>query len=177
MSKSQAYMARKRAADPDRVKGWQRAWYAANPGYAHFRCMRARCLYPSNPSFADYGGRGIRVCERWSTYRAFIADMGDPPPGASLDRIDNDRGYEPGNCRWATPKQQARNRRSNVAVRAFGETKTPAEWSEDPRCTVAQQTIRGRLARGVPAEAAITDPPMSPRESTNKARAIRDGDA
>jgi hypothetical protein len=74
--------------------------------------MRCRCRNPNQARFADYGGRGITVCERWRDFAAFVADVGMPPgPGYSLDRIDNDGNYEPGNVRWATSKEQARNSR------------------------------------------------------------------
>ena len=73
--------------------------------------MIARCYNPKHPRFADYGGRGITVCERWLTFANFLADMGEPPPGLTLDRIDNDGNYEPGNCRWATDTQQRTNKR------------------------------------------------------------------
>lgn len=79
--------------------------------YGVWQTMLQRCRNPRNHKWNDYGGRGISVCERWNEFANFLQDMGEPPIGLSIDRVDNDGNYEPGNCRWATSQQQAANRR------------------------------------------------------------------
>lgn len=100
-----------------------------------YRCLRKaieRCHDPNNADFHTYGARGIAVCEEWRRdFGAFLAHIGPrPSPGHSIDRIDNARGYEPGNVRWATPREQARNTRRNHLVTIGGETHPLCVWLE-----------------------------------------------
>ena len=81
------------------------------PTYYSWRCMKERCGNPNNKYYSYYGGRGIRVCDRWMDFANFLADLGERPEGLTLDRINSDGNYEPGNCRWVTMKEQAQNRR------------------------------------------------------------------
>jgi hypothetical protein len=100
---------------------------------------------------------GISVCERWHTFTNFLEDMGERPKGTTIDRFPNQSGnYEPGNCRWATPKQQARNRGNNLLITFQGKTLCPSEWSEITG--IGRNTIRERIQRGWSAEAALTTP-------------------
>lgn len=108
--------------------------------------MVQRCTNPRNTSFADYGARGITVCERWRDFGNFLADMGEPPAGLTLEREQNDQGYEPGNCRWASRAEQALNKRTNRLLEVDGVAKPLKTW-----CTelgLPYWTVHARLRRG-----------------------------
>ena len=126
------------------------------PTFMVWRHMRERCEKPKHKSFANYGGRGISVCERWRDFGAFFNDMGPVPPGGTIERIDNEGNYEPGNCRWATAKEQANNRRSNRLVTFMGETKTLMQWAES--AGLSFDTFDRRLSLGWSMEDALSKP-------------------
>jgi hypothetical protein len=115
--------------------------------------MLQRCTNPKNPSFERYGGRGITVCERWRDFAAFQADMGEPPAGLTLDRKDNDLGYQPENCRWATDAEQTRNTRRNRRLTLDGRTQCMSDWARE--LGIRQQLISRRLSDGWPVERAL----------------------
>lgn len=126
--------------------------------YRIWHGMVQRCEAPNSSGYAAYGGRGVRVCDRWRhDFAAFLADMGERPAGKSIDRYPNGAGnYEPGNCRWATPKEQSRNTSSNRLVTFGGETLPLVVWCE--RIGARQQVITSRLNRGWPVDRALTEP-------------------
>lgn len=125
--------------------------------YSAWSHMLRRCADDRHDHWKYYGGRGIGVCERWLRFQNFLADMGPKPsPLHSLDRIDGNSGYEPDNCRWATLKQQARNRRSNLILSCDGATATLADWAD--MVGVRSGTIRQRLKRSWSIHDALTIP-------------------
>jgi hypothetical protein len=126
--------------------------------YYTWHGMIARCTNPAVDSFPNYGGRGIKVCDRWAKFDAFLEDMGEPPTAShSLDRIDSDKDYSPENCRWASVKEQANNKRSNQTVTFQGITNTVAQWAE--QTGIKYMTLYSRLFKHKwPIERALTEP-------------------
>jgi hypothetical protein len=125
--------------------------------YSIWNSMMNRCNNPNNQSYKRYGARGIKVCRDWHTYENFLQDMGRCPSNEySIDRIDNLKGYSKENCRWATAKDQARNRSSTMYATAFNQTKAVAEWAEI--YGIKYYTLRKRILDGMNIENALTKP-------------------
>lgn len=115
----------------------------------------ARCTNPNRPDYRYYGGRGITVCERWlNSFAAFVEDMGIRPDGRSIDRIDNARGYEPGNCRWATKDEQMQNTRATRRIEFNGRVMGLNAWAKV--VGIDKESLRTRLKRGWSIERALT---------------------
>jgi hypothetical protein len=123
--------------------------------------MRERCNNPKARAFQHYGARGIKVCPRWDDFEMFLEDMGPRPPGMSIERIDNDGDYEPGNCRWATDFEQMQNTSRTRLLTAGGETLTASTWTR--RLGAASPTIHNRLKNGWTVEQACLTPVGQPR--------------
>jgi hypothetical protein len=125
--------------------------------YRIWKNMNRRCYTPSAKSYRIYGERGIAVCDAWRrSYQTFLADMGPCPAGRSIDRIDNNGNYEPGNCRWAEKKQQSRNTRQNVRLTLNGRTMTVVEWAE--ALEISAKCLYSRKKLGWSDHRALTEP-------------------
>lgn len=120
-----------------------------NPLYAEWRSIVSRCTDPSSFNYKDYGARGITVCKEWldnpHAFYSWVDSVGGRPPHSTLDRINNNDGYSPENCRWATMAEQARNRRSNIMITYNGKTQCIADWSLETG--IHEETIRARYHR------------------------------
>ena len=108
--------------------------------------MKARCMNKNNPNYRDYGGRGIKVCDSWLEFGVFISDMGHRPVTLTIDRINNDGDYEPGNCRWASRAEQSRNKRNNRNININGKSMCIKDWADE--VGVDRRTIQARLRLG-----------------------------
>lgn len=130
--------------------------------YFAWRAMRSRCSNKNNPSWKNYGGRGITVCKSWlKNYDAFFDDMGEAPEGMWLERIDVNKGYCPENCTWATPEEQAVNKRTNRWITHNGQTMCLSQWAKE--IGVAVDTLNRRLnVYKMPIEKALTPGSLVP---------------
>lgn len=137
------------------------------PEYVVWQDMRIRCRNPKDKGYAGYGGRGIKVCERWDNdFAAFLSDMRPrPSPRHSIERVDNDGNYEPNNCRWATTQEQAVNRRNNHLLRCGDVVGTLSEWAEV--CGMGHTTILWRLRNGWSTIDAVLRPLVHQRDRRN----------
>lgn len=128
------------------------------PAYKSWAHMKERCLNKKCSDYHNYGGRGIKVCDRWLKFKNFHEDMGARPfKGATLERIDVNGDYCPENCKWATRSQQMRNVRYNRQISYMGETLCLAEWAE--RYGLNYHTLYNRISSGTSIEKALTSPP------------------
>lgn len=139
-------------------KSMERHGYSRSPEYAIWQAMKNRCLNPNVIEYKRYGGRGITVCDRWRvSFSAFLSNMGPRPSRHhSIERTDNERGYDPGNCRWATNQEQSNNRHTNKLLTANGRTDTWANWSRESG--IPYKTLHNRLHKGWSPERALTTP-------------------
>ena len=124
------------------------------PTHRVWRCMKDRCLNKNHMAYTRYGGRGITVCARWLVFDSFLADMGERPEGATIDRVNNDQGYSPENCRWATRSQQQRNTQLTRHVFHSGERMSVAEAAE--LVGINRYLVYKRLDMGWPVEKALS---------------------
>ncbi len=133
--------------------------------YKSWQSMRDRCLNPKMNNYHDYGGRGIKVCEQWASFEAFLSDMGERPAGHTLDRYPDTNGnYEPSNCRWATCIEQNNNRRSNVPLQYEGDVLTAAEWGR--KTGLSTNRIGARIRQGWSIEEALVTPAISRKKTS-----------
>lgn len=126
------------------------------PTYQSWVAMKKRCSYAKHPAYKHYGGRGITVCDKWQSFAGFYEDMGERPEGTDLDRLDNDSGYYKANCRWATPAEQACNRRNTVVIEFNGRRLMVHEWAAE--LGIKPSTLWTRLYKGMPVERVLTQP-------------------
>lgn len=143
-----------------RLGGPPKHGMSGTPLYRRWLSMIGRCTLPSQANYDRYGGRGISVCDRWRKFELFAEDMGESfKPGLTLDRIDGDGNYEPGNFRWATHKEQQRNTTRNRILTWSGRSLTVAEWAEE--LGINRNTIGVRIHRGWPVERVLGTPGRS----------------
>lgn len=144
---------------------------SSSPEYRVWHPMMSRCMNPDHKDYPDYGGRGIAICDRWMSFANFYKDMSPRPPGHSIDRIDNSEGYHCGhcddcrahnwaaNCRWATPAQQSRNRRTNVVLQVDGQSEILEDAAK--KAGLWPSTVKRRIESGMSHDDALSIPPRT----------------
>lgn len=136
------------------------------PMYHTWQDMLSRCRNPNHIEYKNYGGRGIKVCKRWLKFENFLEDIGDRPSGRTIDRIDNNKGYFKLNCRWATIKEQSRNKRNNVFINYKNENKCLQDWAD--QYNMHSGTLWCRIFRkNMSIERALTTPVIARKRKTN----------
>ena len=157
----------------DNLRKRNRTHGLGRPGtYGTWSNMIQRCSNEKNPSYADYGGRGIKVCERWKMFEHFYADMGDRPPMTSIERSDFNGDYESGNCCWASNFDQARNKRSTRMLSHDGKTQCVTDWAKETGVSVGAIFARIDQCKWS-VEKALTTPPLRPTEKPSKPKKER----
>jgi len=134
------------------------------PEYKTWLAMNARCNNPNTSNYDHYGGRGVLVCDRWTNFENFYQDMGPRPEGTTIDRENSNGNYEPGNCRWATSTEQARNKRNTRLLMVDGKQVPLVEECE--KLGVSSQLVYRRMKRGMSFEKAVNKPSPTQREES-----------
>lgn len=132
----------------DKIKHGHTVGGVWSPTYRTWVSMISRCLCPNSSCYYKYGAKGIVICDRWLTFKNFLEDMGERPIGKTIDRIDNSKGYDPSNCRWATAREQVINRTVTRWITLNGETLYLSAWSE--KLCISSGTLYSRLKRHPP---------------------------
>lgn len=137
-------------------KGGLKHGLSTTNNYGAWNNMIQRCTNPNQTAYASYGGRGIKVCDEWLTFEGFIKDMGMRHKKMTLERINNELGYSKDNCKWATRKEQANNRRTNVKLEYNGKVMTISQWAD--KVGLKKDVLKARIERGWSVERALTTP-------------------
>ncbi len=143
-------------------KGTQKEDPRLNEAMSTWYAMKDRCLNENSKDWDNYGGRGITIHPLWiKSFEAFYLYIGPrPTPDCTIERVDYNKGYVPGNVKWLPRREQPKNKRDNIRITAWGETKLVSEWGQDPRCPVNEFCIYKRLKRGWEEERAVITPSM-----------------
>ena len=146
--------------------------YSKTKLYGVWNAMKARCNNPNSTAYANYGGRGITVCAEWESFENFLRDMGEPPSGMTLDRVDNEKGYFPENCRWASRKTQGKNRRGRRILKVGDKEMPMADWARYAGLTVA--TLWRRIETGWSPAEAVSTPLITQRKGIKRGEKLRE---